>query len=273
MDSNLAAAGPDGGPDSPDQTVPTLNAIKKQLGVPFVNLIFHRLAAWPSYLSRVWQRSAHLVSTREFMVATEELRRLAQPGHAVQPIRISPTFASSADAYRIKRLTDAYVHVQPKLLLLTAGWAAGLAAEPRPQRGRQVEVIQEWSAFYPEIDIPMINIPPDDGTVAKVFERMVEARAHPGVASYYRSLANWPTLVSVCWDALEPVTKSNNYLRQAAELSRTAGELASSLGLRDAGAFSTASNAEIHKLLSQWKDIQVPQLMLDTRYLQAAFEA
>lgn len=255
-----------------DQELDALfDEIRRGLGVPFVNLIFHRLAVWPGYLAEVWQRSTPLLSTPDFTRAAEALRRLAAPPRVV-PIDL-PADVSAADVNRVRRLTDAYVYVQPKLLLLTAGWAAGLADEPlaaRIERGQASEPIR---VFDERADVPTIDLPPTDPTVANLFQRMVERRTHPGVASYYRSLATWPTLMSACWQALEPLTASSQYSARARELSRTATALATSLGLREAGAVETSSSAELRPLLEQWRDVQVPQLMFDTRHLQEALRS
>jgi hypothetical protein len=257
-----------------------LSEIRQCLGVPFVNLIFHRLSAWPDYLERVWRRTRPLLSSQEFARAAHRLSQLAAPAIAA-PLRL-PQDVAPSDLGRAVALTKAYCHVQPKLLLLAAGWASGLSSE-QPRLGPPP--VNAIRAEHPvankdgdevvgqEADVPMIPLPPADRTVAHLFTSMVQRRGHPGVASYYRSLANWPSLLAACWEMLEPVATSPGYLKQADQLSRTAVELSAALGLDAAGTVQTPDRVEISTLLRRWRDVQVPQLMIDTRYLAEALKS
>lgn len=266
-DRPRARGGDDASADASEPALAVLfDEIPVALGVPFVNLIFRRLAKWPDYLAEVWRRSQPLLATAEFRQAAKTLGELADP---VGPITIAlPADATQADLEQARRLTEVYAYVQPKLLLLTAGWAAGLAGEPLPRPAKPRGPAVPIDAFGPDADVPMVDLPPADPTVARTFESMVERRRHPGVASYYRSLANWPTLLSACWEALEPVTASPGYLLRSKELATTGTSLATSLGLHQAGAIQTDFAGELAALLATWRDVQAPQLMLDTRHLR-----
>jgi hypothetical protein len=257
-----------------------LTEIRQSLGVPFVNLIFRRLSAWPDYLERVWRRTFPLLSTQEFARAAYILGELAAP--AVTTCLRLPADLTSSDLGRAVALTRAYARVQPKLLLLAAGWASGLATDRPPQQPTQVGAVTIERPAPNEkgddpvgqaADVPMISMPPADPTVAHLFSSMAQRRRHPGVASYYRSLAHWPNLLAACWKVLEPVTTSPGYLKQAAQLSRTAAELSGGLGLDAAGAVQTPDRVELSTLLREWRDVQVPQLMIDTRYLEEALKS
>jgi hypothetical protein len=257
-----------------------LNEIRQCLGVPFVNLIFHRLSAWPDYLERVWRLTLPLLSTQEFARAAHRLSELAAPAFTA-PLQL-PQDLTASDLGRAVSLTDAYAHVQPKLLLLVAGWASGLSSDRPFLPPTQVSAVSTehpmanengGDAGGQEADVPMIPLPPADPTVACLFASMVQCRRHPGVASYYRSLANWPSLLAACWEILEPVTTGPGYMKQADLLSRTAAELSGALGLDAAGAVRTPDRVELSTLLLQWRDVQVPQLMIDTRYLAEALKS
>jgi hypothetical protein len=265
--------GPPGTERSETELAAVLNDIPAALGVPFVNLIFHRLAQWPTYLTQVWCRTRPLIETEEFASATRSLQDLVE---SAMPLEVAvPAEVTAASLSRAVRLSDMYSHVQPQLLLLTAGWAAGLESRtslpppmPPAGSGRATKPV-----FDEDSNVPMAALPPVDPQVAATFTDMVERRRHPGVASYYRSLAHWPALLTTCWRALESVTASPEYFRRARDLSTTATALAGRLGIRDAGAVPTTDTLAVLELLRSWRDVQVPQLMLDTRLLGTALRS
>lgn len=102
---------------------------------------------------------------------------------------------------------------------------------------------------------------------------MARRRQQPGTADYYRRLATWPSLVAVCWEFLEPLTESVGYVERSVRLAAAATAAAASLGLAEAGAVGPADDRELVELLTGWRDVQVPQLMLDTRILGRALAA
>jgi hypothetical protein len=241
--------------------------IPYRLGVPFLNLIFKRLAEWPGYLRQVWLRSRDIVSTPEFAAAAEQLGRDAD----WPPMR-SPLLPGlgETDLRRARLLTASYAGVQPKLALLTAGWAAGLLKPPVDLTAAVTAPAVPSGVIDPDVDVPMVELPPHDPRVAQLFEEMVTLRHHPGVASYYRSLAQWPALLEVCWRPLSHEVTSAAYRARAGRLAETATIMATDLGLVDAGAVDAGrAGNKIVSLLDAWRDVQVPQLLLDTRYIAA----
>ncbi len=243
------------------------------LGVPFLNLIFHRLAQWPDLLIELWAKSRHIILTREFARAATTLAGIAIPAWPVHSIEQPPSM--TAEAWRrAQQLTDAYRAVQPQLLLLVAGWAAS------PNDGVQMAPAMVTSSLttrpapgraYLGADVPMISTVPDDPTVALLFEQMIVQRGHPGVSSYYRSMALWPPLLQAVWDLLQPRVLIGPYVQQVERLASAATAAASVLKIQPVQSMSHyGGNTTSLRMLESWRDVQVPQLMLDTALVEAA---
>jgi hypothetical protein len=273
-DARRSAAARPGTGDDTGAAGSVLDDIPRVLGVPNLNLIFQRLASWPDYLSEVWRRSRPLLGMEQFDEAADALHDLAAQGPR---ITISPPCGlAQGDLDRATRLTAMYAHVQPRLLLLMAGWTAGLEDRPLPPASPPPAgcrgVAERASGFGKADDVPMIELPPADPAVAQTLERMIDRRNHPGVASYYRSLAQWPTLLVACWQALEPVVVAPEYSIRARDLAAAATTLATSLRLHEAAAVVTHDAPVLLPLLRSWRDIQVPHLMLDTCHIQQGLQ-
>lgn len=255
-----------------------LDDVPSTLGVPFVNLIFRRLAEWPELLTELWDRTRSIVLTIEFIDFAKALSDIAAPERHVAQIEW-PRSMDINDVTRAWQLTQAYVHVQPQLLLLVTGWTASgggtlrpggddiltemvpakLTPRPKPGRGS------------PTADVPMIAASPEDPKTALLFSQMMDQRRHPGIASYYRSLARWPPLLDASWRLLRPYVSTDAYAQKVERLTAVASKFALRLGLpsvRDLD--GSADNTDALELLDAWRDVQVPQLMLDTALINAA---
>lgn len=257
-----------------------LQDVRPVLGVPFTNLIFHKLAAWPDFLSRAWAWTRPVVLTREFQACADELARIAVPP-VTTPAFLWPASVSAEDRRRIRLLTDAYVRVQPQLLLVVAGWSQLLAgsgnsasiAQPAPSPNTEWQRRSAPGIGDPEANVPLIDLPPRDPGFEQLFDEMIVARDHPGVASYYRSLAQWPNVLQALWLLLRPCIDSAHYGEQTRSLITTAERGAANLGFARAGVtFAETDHHRIAQVLNAWRDVQVPQLMLDTAILRRALE-
>ena len=243
--------------------------VQPVLGVPFTNLIFHKLANWPDFLTLAWHRTRPVVLTVEFQRYAAVLAALAKPD--VAPAAFAwPDGLDTEDLHRVRLLTDAYATAQPQLMLLVAGWLR--AIEGRPARSATLTPRTEPGRGDPAADVPMVGLPPSDPDVTKLFGDMIGRRGHPGVASYYRSLAQWPSLLNSCWHILEPTVLSPDYDMRVRRLVTAADLAVTDLGFGQAGLLGLPQhNNTLRVLLAAWRDVQVPQLMLDTLRLKASF--
>lgn len=250
-----------------------LDDIPLVLGAPFLNLIFRRLSQWPELLTDLWVATRPVVLTVEFAEAATTLAYLAAPIDAAPRIERPPSM-SAEEWVRALLLTRAYRAVQPQLLLIVAGWAmptSGDADMPSPAAPVELTSRPIPRRGDSRADVAMISAEPKDLKVAALFEQMIVQRGHPGVASYYRSLAQWPPLLQLVWGRLQPIVSTAAYALQVQRLIATAVALASELhihrmqNLARVGTAGTASD-----VLQVWRDVQIPQLMIDTALVETA---
>lgn len=100
---------------------------------------------------------------------------------------------------------------------------------------------------------------------------MATERRHPGLASYYRSVASLPGVLAFTWEFLRPYTRDSRYHDAKQRLGELAAYLACSLGI-DATcvrAIDSPEMGELQALLVTWKNVQVPELTLDTAFIRA----
>jgi Halocarboxylic acid dehydrogenase DehI len=249
------------GPNNPAEDV--LIDVQSALGVPFTNLLFHKLASWPQVLAVLWRHASPIVLTSNFAKEADRLRGMALMQTAAKDFEWPPDMAVD-DIKRVMRFTDAFLLVQPQLLLLVAGWARALGGSNMlegDQVDRRLERREAPGRGDLSADIPLIEMPPIDRDTADVFQAMVDERGHPGVASYYRGLANWPPLLRECWRIIR--TSLTDRQQRARDLVQAADSAAFALGLHSIHA-PLEQTESIQSMLCAWRDIQVPQLMLDT---------
>ncbi len=249
-----------------------LDDIPHVLGVPFLNLIFHRLAQWPELLIELWAQSRPIILTQEFAQAATTLADIAVAAQPVRSIEQPPSM--SAEAWRrAKQLTDTYRAVQPQLLLLVAGWAAspGDVIQTAPAATTSLATRAAPGRGYPGANVPMIATVPENPAIAILFEQMMVQRGHPGVSSYYRSVAQWPALLQAVWELLQPRVSTGPYVQQVERLTSAATVAASLLKIQPAlSMFHFGGNTTSLRTLESWRDMQVPQLTLDTALVKAA---
>ncbi len=243
--------------------------VPRSLGVPFVNLIFHELARHPAWLAATWTATHPVVKSPAFDAAASVLRALAAPADPPPPLQLPPG-PSARTSESLRRLTDAYNHVQPRLLLLTAGWADGLAAGREvapPVRGAATPV----GIVDPGADVPMVGPGTASPELTAQLEDIARRRGHPRVASYYRSLASLPGVLDAVWQLVQPRVRGEGHRALVAELSAAATDLARMVGIPGcAAAAAPADRDHLGQLLTTWRDVQVPELLVDTAIIRAA---
>lgn len=246
-----------------------IDDIPPALGVPFTNMLFHRLAEHPTWLVPTWSAARPLVTSPAFDAAASVLRALAAPTDP--PAELDPSTSGSPEApASLRRLTDAYTHVQPRLLLLAAGWAEGLATAPGPAP------VPHGASTLPRVHdagsgVAMFDPtdPQDDRSL--LLQAMTAARRHPGVASYYRSVATLPGMLRAVWQVVEPRVCSAEYRSTVTSLSAVATALARLIDVPASAAEpDPAHYEELSNVLTAWRDVQIPELLVDTATVRAA---
>jgi hypothetical protein len=244
--------------------------VQEALGVPFTNLIFRNLASWPQVLAVLWRSARPIVLTSNFANQADRLRCMALRQPAALDFAWPPNLAPE-EIERIMRFTDAYIHVQPQLLLLVAGWAravTGPGVLDGEESHRLLDPREAPGRGDPSVDIPMITVPPSDPFVGDLFRVMAEQRGHPGVASYYRGLAQWPSLLAECWRIVRPSLTERE--QRTRDLVKAADLAAIALGLHSIGTRLEQADS-VGSMLQAWRDVQVPELMLDTARVKLSF--
>jgi len=259
-----------------------LQDIPSVLGVPFLNLLFRRLSEYPAWLRESWHSVRPILLTPAFDAASSLLCAFAAPPQDYVDERyrdrlrtVSPEALDS-----MIRLTDAYAHVQPRLLLLAAGWEHGMRAivsqhiEKTHRDEAEVRTLGTPTTpniWDPEADVPMADLALMPPTVQLIIHQMATERRHPGLASYYRSVASLPGVLASTWESLRPYMRDSRYHDAKRQLGDLAAYLARSLGIdvTCARAIDSAETGELQALLVTWKNVQVPELTLDTACVRA----
>lgn len=239
---------------------------RQTLRVPFVNFVFRILARYPEYLVPAWDRLRPWARMRSFEREADRLRAAAVP-EAGAPA--GTDWAALGDLHQIRAFTDSIHYALPKLLLLATAMDEGLE---RPGAGSPAaggDTIPSGIAAG-TLAVPMIG--PDDASpeVKEMFERIRTRHGHPGVASYYRSLARWPGFLNEAWARIEPALGTPAHqARKRAVLGQTL-EAAAPGGLA-AGGLPVPPEAkdDLRAVLAVFRFRVIPDLMLDVALVKA----
>jgi len=197
-------------PDKADAQIRDIyDSIQGTLRVPFNNYFFRALANWPDYFDSAWSALAPGVGTYAFEQFADELRAAATlaPSSAAEI-----NWSALGSLEDIQPFTDSIHYVLPKLVLIATCLDLGLA--PAPQH----------SAPLPHGVAPgtrklaMVNEQEAPDNVKAIFQDIKSTHSHPGVASYYRGIANWPEFISSVWQHVKPHVKSDAYRARKAEI-------------------------------------------------------
>jgi len=182
---------------------------RQTLRVPFVNFIFRVLANYEDYLVPEWDRLRPWARTLRFERAADTIRDAALLDPA--PAFPKADWSALGDLGRIRLFTDSIHYVLPKLLLLATTMderlgeqrpgAVGQAYAPAPGSDGELP----WGVAAGTLAIPMVSPERADPVLRALFDRIKERHAHPGVATYYRSLGHWPAFLQAVWERIEPL--------------------------------------------------------------------
>lgn len=197
------------------------DGVSARLRVPFVNFVFRSLANYPPYLRFAWERLGPFLLTGGFEAAADALRSRAllepvpEPGGAA--------WGELGDLESIRAFTDTIHYVLPKLLLVASAFDEGLGGAPGKEQVATEPAVAPGVAEG-TMSPPMVAPAEASGDLKEIFEEIRTLHGHPGVASYYRGIGNWPGFLAAVWERLRPLVGSASYEGRKRELSDHARE-------------------------------------------------
>ncbi len=211
-------------PDAPPEVARIYHEIREATGLPFVNLAWRHMAAFPGVLPWVWGIVGAPYQSGQVASAAAGLRRSVSE-LALEPIRGNDLVQAGLDKAQQQVLSDlleAYNRGNTQNLI---GWSALLSYlhdhDGDPQRRREVARVDAI------IQTPLPPLPPlprrDDLDAASVAAVERLSRRHTSfpagaVPSLYLHLANWPGL-------LEPIDGRLQRVFEAARLTTAVSKL------------------------------------------------
>ncbi len=179
---------------------------RQTLRVPFVNFIFRVLANYEDFLVPEWDRLRPWARTMRFEREADAIRSVALLDPA--PALAGADWPTIGDLGRIRPFTDSIHYVLPKLLLLATAMDEKLG-EKRPETGQLAASDAGFDDVLPcgvaadSLAVPMVDPEQANPALRDLFDRIKTRHAHPGVATYYRSLGHWPAFLETAWDRIE----------------------------------------------------------------------
>ncbi len=202
-------------PDEAEEEVAAVyEDIRDRLRVPFVNFLFRTLANYPAYLSFAWDRIAPHLLSADFERTADELRRRA----LIEPAPEKTNFdqVGPEDLEKVRAFTDTIHYALPKLLLVASAFDEGLGGASGTEAAASDAV--EPGVAEGTFALPMVSSEDADSGLSALFGRIRERHGHPDVASYYRGIGNWPSLLEDLWSRLEPTVGSDSYEERKEDL-------------------------------------------------------
>lgn len=227
--------------------------IRETLRVPFVNFLFRTLANDPPHLRALWIPVAPLAGSLAFEEAADRLRKAALLEDV--PDASDVEWAALGDLDRIRAFTDSIHYVLPKLLLVSTLFvemseAEGVAGRAGPGDGESAATEGAASsarragssagrlsrgAAPGTASVAMVDPATAPEPVRRLLEDVRERHEHPGAATYYRALANWPPFLEAVWERLRPLVGRRAYAERRSDLTRLAARLTRELETAEGG--------------------------------------
>lgn len=264
--------------DAGEAIRPVYEDIRKTLRVPFVNFIFRTLANEPDYFRAAWAGVRPVARTRDFEQAADALRSQA----LVEPRPEAPgvVWSTLGEADQARAFTRSILYVLPKLLLVATAFAEALdaasgasdapeaPASPAGPRGDRLP----YGVPEDRVQVPMVAPERADEKVKALFEAIKQQHGHPGVASYFRSLAQWPDLLEAVWERIAPQVNSDRYRERKQHLVGEARRrVAKWPELKRASLPDLSSDAEnrVRSIVAVFQHRLIPDLLIDVAWAQA----
>ncbi|MDX6749315.1 halocarboxylic acid dehydrogenase DehI family protein [Geminicoccaceae bacterium 1502E] len=235
--------------------------VKASLRVPFVNFVFRTLANEPAELARVWNAAGPLARTRAFEQAADVLRA----GTLMEPLPrpLASSDLPEADLPRIRAFVDSIHYALPKLLLVTSL----LEAAP-PATSTQIPEPLPYGVAEGTAMVAMVDQETASPALQALFAAIKERHGHPGVATFYRSLANWPAVLDALWERLAPQLDAPAHGERRSALIAEGMRLAASLPGERPGPLPE----RLRDVLSVFRLRFIPDLMIDVATVKALLD-
>lgn len=260
--------------------------VRQTLRVPFVNFVFRVLANYEDYLVPEWDRLRPWARTLGFERAADAIRgaALLKPAPAFTDL----DWPALGDLGRIRPFTASIHYVLPKLLLLATVMDEGLD-EQRPGTG-QVHASAPgcdgelpWGVAAGTLAVPMVSPERADPALRALFDRIKERHAHPGVATYYRSLGHWPAFLQAVWECIEPLVGTPAYeARRQILIERSSALAAASamppeqgrgpLGMDHRRPLPAGVAGDLRAALAVFRFRVIPDLLIDVTLVRAMLD-
>jgi hypothetical protein len=270
-------------PDQADDRIrPIYEDIQRTLRVPFVNFIFRSLANYPDYFEAAWGHLAPVLRTRAFEQAADELRTLGllEPAPNAGDIE----WDALGDMEQIRPFSDSIHYVLPKLLLIATAWDEDVLDVKPEERHRSGTTGGVPGAEIPlgvvegTRKVPMVDPKQATGELRALFEEIKEKHDHPGVATYYRALGNWPAFLRAAWDRIEPHVGSDGYEERKRILINHAQAAVHALPSVTVNrptperGVAPEKMEEINAILAVFRFKLIPDLLLDVALIEAMLD-
>jgi hypothetical protein len=180
---------------------------------------------------------------------------------------------------KIRSFTDSIHYVLPKLLLIATALDEELVGNTPGKASVQVKsgsVLEEipLGAAEGTIKVQMVDPEQAEGRVKELFKAIKQRHDHPGVASYYRALGNWPDFLEAAWKHIEPHVDSGAYQEHKQVLIKQAKIAIEGLTPMEATTATRQSAFEesrddIQSVLAVFRYRLIPDLLLDVTLIKA----
>jgi hypothetical protein len=257
--------------------------LRSTLRVPLVNYLFRALARYPAFLEEAWFHVRPHLRTRAFELEADRLRAEA----LLEPVPEGSGLLAAAedDLPQLRSFTETIYYVLPKLLLIASALEACLPRETdeAPPEGG-AEGFHGGAGLLPlgvaegTVALPMVSPGEAPEEVRGVFEEIKRRHHHPGVATYYRALGNWPRFLSQVWSEVKPIVDSPPFLERRQRLIAHAervvrvwveplpAEELEAAGLRG------SDEQDLRAILTAFRLRMIPDLLLDVSLIHALLE-
>lgn len=210
------------------ETARIYHEIRQTLRVSGVNLNFRTWAGFETFFPAMWAAVQPTAASQAFESSSDDLRaRAADLALALPALDIRAEVGES-QRYQIAQALALYHYINPKLLLLTVLVRRGLTAERQAADATTTDLGPKVPFGAPPAmaAMEMVDDPPADARLRRLFRDISNTMALPAVNSDYRTLALWPDYLEPGWAALKRVVRSDDYRQAAAALAQEAATVA-----------------------------------------------
>jgi hypothetical protein len=261
---------PDLGKEDISEPMPGIyDDIERTLRVPFVNFIFRTLANFPDYFVPAWKALSPHLRRVACERAGHRLRSLAANEIAVEPL--ATDILSIEDQSAVAAFTDAIHYVLPKLLLTVTAFDMQASGDfifsPVSTAGDAALI--PYGIAQGTGKLPLLDPADADAQVRSLFQDIQDRHGHPGVASYYRGLGQYPIFLDQVWQEVRRHVDTDSYRQRKQSALALAESLADRELVRRARTPLAAAPDTVREILAVFRYRLIPDLLLDVTLIQA----